>query len=138
MTLDRSLSWVQSNRRRAERATPVGQLVAKMAESMSARGEAEEVAVVMTDLVDDEFRKHCRVAGQRNGPWVVNVDAPALVYPMRLRWSARLREALSQAGGRRLGRELLFAYGSAGVDIPERGNASSTIEGQSTSEGVGT
>ncbi len=128
MTLDRSLSWVQSNRRRAERATLVGQLVAKLAASMPARGEAEEVAAVMADLVDGEFRKHCRVAGQRNGPWVVNVDAPALVYPMRLRWSARLREALSQAGGRRLARELLFVYGSAGVDIPEQGNASSAIE----------
>ena len=128
MTVDRRLSWVQSNRRRAERATPVGQLVAKMAASLPARGEAEEVAAVMADQVDGEFRKHCRVAGQRNGPWVVNVDAPALVYPMRLRWSARLREALSRAGGRRLERELLFVYGSAGVDIPEHGNASSAIE----------
>ncbi len=128
MTVDRRLAWVQSNRRRAERATLVGQSVAKMTASMPARGEAEEVAVIMADQVDDEFRKHCRVAGQRNGPWVVNVDAPALVYPMRLRWSARLREALLQAGGRRLARELLFVYGSAGVDIPEHGRALSAIE----------
>ncbi len=96
MTVDHRLSWVQSNRKRAEHATPIGELVAKMAASMPARGDAEEAAAVIADLVDDEFRKHCRVAGQRNGPWVVNVDAPALVYPMRLRWSARLREALRQ------------------------------------------
>jgi len=94
------LFWVHANRRTVSFVSTIGTSIRSVVEGACAasqrRGEFEKV---VDSVVDDEFRRHCRVVGRRGSGLVIHVDKPALVYAMRLRWSVALRDACRRVNG---------------------------------------
>jgi hypothetical protein len=116
---DGPLLWAQRNRTRTERARSAGALVTHLADGL-VTGEIASVkaaAAMIAPLVDDEFRRHCRVASADGGSMVVHVDEPGLVGAMRLRWSGPLQAALVGSKSRRGARRVFFEWGRAGADV---------------------
>ncbi len=113
------LMWVARNRVRTERVRSAGALVTHLADGL-VPGEIASVkaaAAMVAPLVDDEFRRHCRVASIGGGALVVHVDEPGLVGAMRLRWSGPLQAALAGSKSRRGVRRVFFEWGRAGADV---------------------
>lgn len=118
----RSLEWVQSNRARINRAHKVGAPIRQILTEIEVSGFAasRELADMLSSIVDDEFRQHCRitVAGRRLR---VQVDRESLVYPMRMRWHVPLRDVIAGQRRRSGMKEIVFEFGCRGVRLPQPG-----------------
>ena len=79
-------------------------------------GASRAAALVVKDVVDSEFSRHCRIAvnGRR---LVVSVDREPLVYSMRLQWLSPLSEALAHAPLRGRITSILFVFGTTGLSL---------------------
>ena len=119
MSDDSRLRWVWQNRKRVPRERLVGDLLAFKARELQSGEEelARGVASAIAGIVDQDFMRHCRIGSLSNGAIVVNVDEPALVCPMRLRWLDVLSGALRRSGPGRAIRSIVFRYDKAGVVI---------------------
>ncbi len=121
MHCDPRLKWIQANRRTKDRMQRAFVPIQRLTENMlSGAGveAARQAALVVADIVDDEFRVHCRLWSAGRGTLIVQVDNPALVCAMRLRWSGPLNEGLSTVKTGRLTGGIVFCYGEAGIRIP--------------------
>jgi hypothetical protein len=94
-------------------------LIGDLARQVEAGDAAAGSAAAIAEFVDDEFRDHCRVAGFRADALLIHVDHASLVYPMRLRWRARLQRVLPQLAGQRRVSGVLFELGSDGDRVPQ-------------------
>ncbi len=96
MTFRKQLFWVQENRSTPNSPRQAGNILQELAYRVCRRKgpSATEIASAVSGLINDEFHKHCRIAKVRGQRLGVEVDAPTLAYPMRLRWSAPLLEIL--------------------------------------------
>lgn len=114
---DRRLTWVARNRVRADRTRRAGELIgAAVLEAKRPDGGAMEiVAKALGGRVDEEFRRHCRIAAVRGGLLHIHVDAPSLVSAMRTRWRSVICEALRTTGREVTAREVVFGFGREGV-----------------------
>ena len=119
---DTRLEWTQANRAKRSRtcrvAEPVEQLVRRIAADCDVSA-ARECAACLSGVVDEEFRRCCRIGASDGGTIVVAVDRPALVYPMRTQWLSLLQEALAVRSDGFSGRRIVFEHGNAGVRVPE-------------------
>jgi len=125
MSQDGRLKWIQANRTRRDRTRLVGGMIERLVQQAAGSGaeEVSRVAAIVADLVDDDFRRCCRVVFGEEGVVVINVDHPTLVQLMRQRWLVPLREALV---GRRTPtriHRIVFAYGEVGVMLGGRESA---------------
>lgn len=114
------LEWVAKNRTRRSRLSQAGSAIEKIVTTVEQKGlkPALAAAKAMSPIVDDEFRRHCRIAGVVNGRVTIYVDVPTLVSVMRRKWLGAIREGLSVVN-RRLGDgAIVFELGQAGVEIP--------------------
>lgn len=112
----RRLAVVQRNRTRSSRVRGMDALTDRLADRVRT-GDADgpaRIAAAMADVVDDEFRTHCRVASVSASRLVIHVDAHDLVYSMRVHWLYRLRGALAGTRGGRFAR-IEFRYGLDGA-----------------------
>ena len=119
MDIEYMMHWVQRNHSATNRVVRAGAVLKDLAERTytDAFEPAAEAASRLAGLVDEEFRRHCRVAEVRNGQLLIHVDTAELVYLMRERWHNLIREALpSICRGRSVSR-LVFEFGSAGVCV---------------------
>ena len=96
MTYRKQLFWVQENRRTPRSPRQAGNILQELAHWVCHRKgpSVTEIASAVSGLIDEEFHKHCRIVDVRGQRLSVEVDAPTLAYPMRLRWSAPLLEIL--------------------------------------------
>ena len=119
MRKDCRFKWVQVNRGRTDRVRHVGPLIEGLLQRriVTTVAAAQEAAVAITAVVDDEFRARCRVAVPDKRTLVVNVDSAALVYSMRLRWLSPLLRVLSGSGGGPVFERIAFEFGTAGVRV---------------------
>ncbi len=120
MQSDPRLKWIQANRRKTERVQRASVPIQRLTESMLAGAGVEgakRVALEAAAIVDDEFRAHCRIWSADRGALIVYVDDPALVWPMRLRWSGPLRERLVSVKAGHLAHGIVFRYGEAGFRV---------------------
>ena len=112
------LDWVWRNRTRKGRAQLAGVSIARLAKRLgdTTIGASRAAALVVKDVVDSEFCRHCRIA-VNGGRLLVSVDNEPLVYSMRLQWLSPLTEALAHApsGGRIT--NILFAFGTTGLSL---------------------
>lgn len=105
------LYWAQVNRRQTRPAMPIGGWVRDVAAAAQASAAARaELHNVVAAVVDEEFHRHCRVSGQRGAALVIEVDVPARVSAMRLRWSSTLQEACRRWGGKPRLDRVLFEF----------------------------
>ena len=71
-------------------------------------------AAVLNPVVDDDFRRFCRVAGAGGGVITIQVSDPGLVAGMRLQWAARLLGAVQEAREFSSIRRIVFEFGAGG------------------------
>lgn len=112
------LEWVQRNRAPRSRAVAAGQAVTDFAKHLWATdiGPAEAAADALSELVDETFRRHCRVAAFNRNVLTVHVEQAALVDVMRRNWSTKIRRELPALLSRGISR-VVFQHGSAGAII---------------------
>ena len=118
---DPRVEWIQANRTRKNPVQPVGAAVERVTAQLLQGRElqaAREAVMAIAAVVDEEFRRRCRVVVEERGTLVVNVDSPALVYPMRLRWTSVLRDVLARTRSASPIRRIVFEHGTAGMSVP--------------------
>lgn len=104
------LQWIQRNRAKHTRMRSIADAVNRLVESVAAgaRELSAAAASAIEAVVDDEFRKHCRVLRSQGGGLIVVVDDPANVYLMRMKWWGPLSEAMMRAGHRATDERIRF------------------------------
>jgi len=114
------MEWVAKNRSRKSGAARAAEAVEKIVSAVeqNGMGPAMAVAQVLAPIVDDEFRRHCRIVRGAGGRLSVQVDALPLVDVMRRKWSDPIREGLKEVDRRMCGGPLVFELGQSGVAIP--------------------
>ncbi len=119
------LEWAQRNRTRKRRAQPVGVWMGRLADRLTETAQAGvgEVARQLAEIVDEEFRTHCRVVLTDRHRLRVCVDHVALVYPMRAKWLRCLGKTARERHWGGKVREIEFVYGTEGATLPRPGNA---------------
>lgn len=119
MDRGRQLEWIQRNRGTRDYVRSIGTLSRQLTGRIEPGDVVVEIAAGIAELVDEEFRCHCRVGAARGATVVIRVDEASLIYAMRLQWRARLGEALlARSTGRRVHR-IVFEFGNRGVCIPK-------------------
>ena len=125
MRLDERLRWVQRNRRRTARTVQLGPLVQcliKQAYVPDRLVPASHVAELLTGVVDEEFRNHCRIVSIEHQTLVLHVDHPGMVYALRARWRIPILKALGHLRGRAAIQRVVFQVGVEGWQInPAKG-----------------
>ena len=116
---NQQLKWVWRNRAKRESCTIAGRLLRELTDRLETEyfTVATKAASMLAACVDDEFRRHCRIVGARDGTLRINVDQPGLVWRLQRRWLARVSEALQ---GQRLStplRRVTFDFGRTGVCV---------------------
>lgn len=117
------MEWVSRNgaRRRhgADRTARAGDAVVALADTAQKHWlhPARAAASALAPLVDERFRRHCRVVRAVDGRVVIQVDEPALVAEMRRRWLGVVRKGM-EAVDRRLSTGIIvFEVGRSGVEV---------------------
>jgi hypothetical protein len=119
----RTLAWVGQNglkrRRGSVRTTHAGSAVVALSGVLHDRWlvPASAAAEALAPLVDESFRKHCRVAAAAEGRVVITVDAASLVSEMRRRWLSVVREGMKIVDRRLATGTVVFEYGRSGVEV---------------------
>ena len=73
--------------------------MAEFARSVEVGEVASHLAARVAGVVDDEFRRHCRVGGLRSGTLKIFVGEASLVWAMRTKWATPLQQALNGMTG---------------------------------------
>ncbi len=119
---DKKLQWVQQNRgprkpRELRASEHLAHLTALVEKKASESG-AVEVVELLADVVDDEFRRYCRVVSCKGGRLVIAVAQPSLRFAMRAKWSSILSHVLGKSRQFRAITCVDFQLGKVGVCVP--------------------
>lgn len=114
------LTWIMRNRgpRRRERA--VGDVAAALIRRLqhTPAKAASRMALALGGIVDDEFRRYCRVVRFERGELVLAVSAMEMIFPLRRKWALELRTALPRVLSGRPPTRIVFEPGDDGCEIP--------------------
>ncbi len=117
------LEWASKNgaRRRhgADRTAQAGEAVIALADTVQEHWlhPAQVAASALAPLVDERFRRHCRVARAVDGRVVIQVDEPGLVAEMRGRWLGVVRKGMEAVDRRLSTGMIVFEVGRSGVEV---------------------
>ena len=120
METDRRLYWVTTNRMPRGSIPPIGGLIGGLVEG-ALRLDSElraQLASVVANCVDQEFRRHCRLGELHNGMLAIEVDEPGLISILRARWASKIASALRKNGAKTGVYRVLFNFGCSGDRIP--------------------
>jgi len=120
MKTDRRLHWVMANRTPRGSIPRIGAMVGSLVDG-ALRHDSEQrvqLASIVADCVDQEFRRHCRLGDLHNGMLAVEVDEPGLISILRARWASKIESALRRRGAKSGVRRVLFKFGRSGDRIP--------------------
>jgi len=114
------LEWIVKNRAKRSRLSRASSAIDEVVTTIGQRGlePALAVAGALGAIVDDEFRRHCRVAGAAGGRVTIHVDTASLVSLMRMKWLEAIRAGLCVVDRRLGGGAIVFEPGRSGVEIP--------------------
>ena len=120
METDRRLHWVMANRTPRGTIPQIGVMVGGLVEGALRRDSEQRVqlASVVANCVDQEFRRHCRIGDLHNGMLAIEVDEPGLISILRGRWASKIESALRKGGAKTWVRRVLFRFGRRGDRIP--------------------
>jgi Dna[CI] antecedent, DciA len=124
METDRRLHWVMANRTPRGTIPQIGVMIGGLVEG-ALRYDSEQrvqLASVVANCVDQEFRRHCRMGDLHNGMLAIEVDEPGLISILRARWASKIESALRKGGAKTWVRRVLFRFGRSGDRIPVNAN----------------
>ena len=92
------LMWTHRNRLRRDRCRSAGAVVAGFAQSLAASdgNRLRAIAEALGRVVDDEFRRSCRVGGLKGATLWIHVNPSAPVSWFRMRWQGALPGLLKE------------------------------------------
>ena len=130
METDRRLHWVMANRTPRGTIPQIGVVVGGLVEGVLRRDSAQraQLASILADCVDQEFRRHCRMGDLHNGMLAIEVDEPGLISILRARWASKIESALRKGGTKTWVRRVLFRFGRSGDRIPVNASVMSDHE----------
>ena len=130
METDRRLHWVMANRTPRGTIPPIGVMIGGLVEGALRRDSEQRVqlASVVANCVDHEFRRHCRIGDLHNGMLAIEVDEPGLISILRVRWALKIESALRKGGTKTWVRRVLFKFGRSGDRIPVNASGMSDNE----------
>ena len=130
METDRRLHWVMANRKSLGTIPQIGVMVGGLVEGALRRDSVQraQLASILADCVDQEFRRHCRMGELYNGMLAIGVDEPGLISTLRARWTSKIESALRRRGVKTGVRRILFRFGRSGDRIPANANGMSNDE----------
>jgi hypothetical protein len=101
-----------------DRTRGAGGFIADLARQLeSGHGELSAVVEAIAPVLDDEFRRHCRVGAIGNGVIAIHVDSPGLIAPMRMRWAGVVLKAVQTQREFSKTRRITFEFGSGGASF---------------------
>ena len=117
---DRCLHWVMANRTLRGAIPQIGEMVGDLVDGALRRDSEQraQLASVLADCGDQEFRRHCRMGELHEGMLAIEVDEPGLISIMRTRWALKIESALRKGGAKTGVRRVLFKFGRSGDRIP--------------------
>lgn len=120
MAEDRRLHWAMNNRKRREAVGPIGEMISGFVNGALSRESKHrtQLASVLSDCGDQEFRRHCRMGELHEGMLTIEVNEPGLIGLMRTRWASKIESALRKGGTKTGVHRVLFQYGRSGDQIP--------------------
>ena len=83
----------------------------------SGHGDLSAAVEAIAPVVDDDFRRHCKVGAIGSGVIAIHVDSPGLVAPLRLRWANVVMTAVQEQGEFSRIRQITFEFGSGGASF---------------------
>jgi len=118
------LGWIQKNHEHVLPVNNVGLVALSWLEQRRHKDVSVTSSLVATicRVVDDEFCKHCRVAGIKKGTLQINVDREELVQRVRLQWLLVLKNHFDVCCHKVAVTKIIFEYGQDGVEIELLGN----------------
>ena len=116
MRPDRRFHWVMANRAPRGAIGQIGAMVGGLVDGALTRDSERRVqlASVLADCGDQEFRRHCRMGELHEGVLAIEVDEPGLIGVMRTRWASIIESALRKGGAKTGARRVLFKFGRNG------------------------
>ena len=113
---DRRLHWVMTNRTPRGTIPRIGVMVGGLVDGAltSDSEQRAQLASVLADCGDQEFRRHCRMGELHEGMLAIEVDEPGLISVMRTRWASKIESALRKGGAKAGVRRVLFRFGRNG------------------------
>ena len=120
METDRRLHWAMANRTPHSDVPPIGRMVDALVNGAWRRDSELRagLASMVSDCVDQEFLRHCRLGELHNGMLVIEVDEPGLISILRARWASKIESAFRKCGAKTGVRRVLFKFGRSGDRIP--------------------
>ncbi len=117
---DRRLHWVMANRTPHGTIPKIGVMIGGLVDGALRRDSEQrsQLASILADCVDQEFRRHCRMGDLHNGMLAIEVDEPGLISILRARWASKIESALRKRGVKTEVRRVLFMFGRSGDRIP--------------------
>jgi hypothetical protein len=109
-----------ANRTPRSTIPPIGAMIGGLVE-VALRRDGEQrtqLASILADCVDQEFRRHCRIGDLQNGLLTIEVDEPGMISILRARWASKIESALRKRDARSGVRRVLFKFGRSGERIP--------------------
>lgn len=94
------LVWTHRNRLRRDRCRSAGAVVAGFAQALAASdgNRLRAIAESLNRVVDDEFRRSCRVGGLSGSTLWIHVIPSASASWIRMRWQGALPGLLKEQG----------------------------------------
>jgi len=94
------LVWTHRNRLRRDRCRSAGAVVAGFAQALAASdgNRLQVIAESLSRVVDDEFRRSCRVGGVSGSTLWIHVIPSASASWIRMRWQGALPALLKEQG----------------------------------------
>jgi len=119
MKTDRRLHWVMANRTPRGATAPIGVKISGLIKGAlwRDREHRSQLASVLADCVDQEFRQHCRMGDLHNGVLAIEVNEPGLISILQARWASKIEYALRKGGGKAGAHRVLFRFGRGGDRI---------------------
>ncbi len=118
MEANDQLARIQQNRHRVQHTQRASTLIEQLVRHAVQGGALHEAVGIIARLADEEFRRHCRVAGLHGTTLLIHVDQASMVSSMQWRWFRQLAEALRTVRGGSKASGVRFAFGTVGVRIP--------------------
>lgn len=118
MHTDRQLAWVYRNGQLRRSGQRIGRLLPDvMAGSVEKSRRRVDVARALAEVVDEQFRRQCRVASLQGGVLTINVDSSQAAYAMHREWLMRLSEFFTRSRVAGHVRVIRFRVGTDGIPV---------------------
>ena len=119
MFRDSQLRMIHKNRQVPDRSRRLAELLPEASRQSGLERSRRLRAVVaeVSEVVDETFRRRCRIASLQGGILMIHVDDPVCVEALRREWLSLIRPRLALSAAVGHVRDIRFRFGMQGIRI---------------------